>query len=102
VSTQYWVKGRVRAADVVDGRLVTQDASQLVGRLKAVDSYLELISATDDSGPITRIACQRARRRDALRGRPSRKRVYRPVGGGRRRATPLRHSQPKMSTGVIK
>jgi hypothetical protein len=85
VSTHYWVRGKVRAADIVDGRLETQNARELVERLNVVESHLELVRAADDVGPVALAACQRARRRDALRGRPNRERTYRSVDHGRRR-----------------
>jgi hypothetical protein len=85
VSTHYWVKGKVRAADIVDGLLVTQNARKLVERLKVVESHLELVRAADDVGPVALAACERARRRDALRGRRNRERTYRSVDHGRRR-----------------
>jgi hypothetical protein len=84
VSTHYWVKGRVRQADIVDDRLVTQAAREWVERLKVVESHQKLIRIADDVGPVALAAYQRARRRDALRGRPNRVRTYRLHGQHRR------------------
>jgi hypothetical protein len=79
------VKGKLRAADIVDGRLETENTRELVERLKVDESHLELLRTADDVGPVALAACQRARRRDALRGRRNRERTYRSVDHGRRR-----------------